>query len=82
MTSVIRSPQRIRYDQTLPSLATTYRHKLIREGAPKTEARDIAIAIAKFELFQKAPTPEQKHLISTCSRFVCRAQLWHRDLLL
>ncbi|HEY9887177.1 MAG TPA: hypothetical protein V6D02_02185 [Candidatus Obscuribacterales bacterium] len=56
--------------------------RLVREGVPRDEARKIAEAIARFELLEKAPSSEQKQLISQFSRFVCRAQLWHSELLL
>lgn len=82
MTSLTAYPP-----QTLPShdfqaLGLTYWQKLVREGTPRDEAQIIAAAIAKFELFHKLPTPEQKQLILKCSRFLCRAQLWRSDLLL
>ncbi|MGD1941747.1 MAG: hypothetical protein ACFB0G_10580 [Leptolyngbyaceae cyanobacterium] len=60
----------------------TYWQKLVREGVPKDEARKIASAIAKFELFDKPPSPDQKQLISRFSAFICRAQLWRSDLLI
>ncbi|WP_272061117.1 hypothetical protein [Oscillatoria sp. CS-180] len=63
-------------------LGTTYWQKLVREGVPKNEARTIATAIAKLELFAKQPSSEQKQLISEFSRFICRAQLWRSDLLI
>ncbi len=60
----------------------TYWQKLVREGVPKDEARKIASASAKFELFEKPPSQDQKQLISQFSAFVCRAQLWRSDLLI
>lgn len=70
------------FSHDLKDLGITYWQKLVREGAPQDEARVIAWAIARFKLFKKVPTPEQKRLIAKFSRFICRAQLWHRDLLL
>jgi len=63
-------------------LGVTYWQKLVREGVPKSEARIIAAAIAKYDLFARSPSSEQKNLISQFSRFVCRAQLWRSHLLL
>ena len=60
----------------------TYWQKLVREGVPKDEARKIASAIAKFELFEKPPSQDQRQLISQFSAFICRAQLWRSDLLI
>ncbi|NER79673.1 MAG: hypothetical protein F6K42_08835 [Leptolyngbya sp. SIO1D8] len=60
----------------------TYWQKLIREGVPREEAGKIAAAIAKFDLFARTPSSEQKRLISQFSPLVCRAQLWRSHLLL
>lgn len=63
------------------TLGITYWQKLVREGVPRDEARVLACAIAKFELLDKVPTPDQQQLILRFSRFLCRAQLWHIGLL-
>ena len=63
-------------------LGVTYWQKLVREGVPRDEASEIAAAIAKFDLFKRSPSTEQKQLISQFSPFVCRAQLWRSHLLL
>lgn len=63
-------------------LGTTYWQKLVREGVPKHEAHDIAAAIAKFDLFERLPSADQKRLISRFSSYVCRAQLWRSHLLM
>jgi hypothetical protein len=81
MTTMAMTPQ-IELANDLKVLGITYWQKLVREGVPKDEARKIAGAIAKFDLFQRSPSTEQKQLISQFSRFVCRAQLWRCELLL
>ena len=63
-------------------LGIAYWQKLVREGTPKKDAEIIASAIAKFELFHKLPTTEQRQVILKRSRFLCRAHLWRSDLLL
>jgi hypothetical protein len=63
-------------------LGLTYWHQLVKAGTPKNEAQIIAATMAKFELFHKLPTPEQKQLLLKCSRYICRAHLWRSDLLL
>lgn len=63
-------------------LGITYWLKLVREGVPREEARLIAAAIAKFDIFERSPSSEQKCLISQFSPSVCRAQLWRSHLLL
>ena len=40
----------------------TYWQKLVREGVPKDEARKIASAIAKFELFEKPRLKTKRNL--------------------
>lgn len=82
MTSLTAIASAMPLTHDLKDLGITYWQKLIREGAPHEEARVIAWAIARFKLFRKVPTPEQKQLIAKFSRFICRAQLWHSDLLL
>ncbi|MGF1524292.1 MAG: hypothetical protein ACFBSF_18380 [Leptolyngbyaceae cyanobacterium] len=67
---------------TFKKLGITYWQKLVREGVPRLEAQHIAAAIAKFDLFERIPSLEQKHLISKFSASVCRAQLWRSHLLL
>lgn len=63
-------------------LGLTYWLKLVREGVPREEAHEIATAIAKFDLFERSPSTDQKQLISQFSALVCRAQLWRSHLLL
>ena len=63
-------------------IGITYWQKLVREGVPRREACTIAAAIAKFDLFERSPSSEQKRLISQFSPLVCRAQLWRSHLLL
>lgn len=82
MTTLTVDAPQVPLARDFRDLGITYWQKLVREGAPKAEAQIIAGAIAKFELFRKVPTPEQKQLILKFSRFICRAQLWRSDLLL
>lgn len=82
MTSMTAIAPRLEIANDFRTLGITYWQKLVREGVPKDEARKIASAIAKFELLKRLPSPEEKQLISTFSRFVCRAQLWRSALLM
>lgn len=82
MTSIATVVLKMDVTSNFKALGTTYWQKLVREGVPRDDAKEIATAIAKLELFAKPPSSEQKQLISEFSRFVCRAQLWRSDLLI
>ena len=82
MTSIATVAQTMDVASNFKELGITYWQKLVREGVPRDEAKKIATAIAKLELFAKPPSLAQKQLISQFSRFVCRAQLWRSDLLI
>lgn len=82
MTSIATVALTMDVASNFKELGITYWQKLVREGVPRDEAKKIATAIAKLELFAKPPSLEQKQLISQFSRFVCRAQLWRSDLLI
>ncbi|MBD2256477.1 hypothetical protein [Pseudanabaena sp. FACHB-2040] len=58
-----------------------YWQQLYQAGIPKDDARKIAAAIAKFDVAQRPPAPDQAQLIECYSPLICRARLWRRDLL-
>ena len=59
-----------------------YWQKLMRTGVPRSEARIIAAAIAKYDAANRLPNAEQKQLISKYSPLICRAHLWRTEMLL
>ncbi|NJL85697.1 MAG: hypothetical protein HC886_06500 [Leptolyngbyaceae cyanobacterium SM1_1_3] len=63
-------------------IGIAYWMKLVREGVPKSDARTIAAAIAKYDVAKRPPSSEQKALIVHYSPLICRAQLWRTSLLL
>ncbi|NEQ31834.1 MAG: hypothetical protein F6K04_12655 [Leptolyngbya sp. SIO4C5] len=66
----------------IKQIGIAYWMKLVREGIPKTDARTIAAAIAKYDVAKRLPSLEQKELIVHYSPLICRAQLWRTRLLL
>lgn len=68
-------------NQQIKKVGVHYWQQLCQAGIPSTEARRIAAAIAKFEVAQRPPAPDQAHLIGRYSALICRAQLWRRNLL-
>jgi hypothetical protein len=63
-------------------VGVAYWQLLVKVGVPKPEAVKIAAAIAKFDIVNRQPSPEQRALISQFSAAICRAQLWRSHLLL
>jgi hypothetical protein len=68
-------------NQQIKKVGLHYWQQLCQVGIPSSEARRIAAAIAKFEVAQRPPAPDQAHLIGRYSVLICRARLWRRDLL-
>ncbi|MEB3269780.1 MAG: hypothetical protein VKJ09_14650 [Leptolyngbya sp.] len=64
------------------SIGVAYCQILVKVGVPKPEAVKIAAAIAKFDIVNRQPSPEQRELIAQFSALICRAQLWRSHLLL
>ncbi|MGJ3252074.1 MAG: hypothetical protein ACFE0J_13220 [Elainellaceae cyanobacterium] len=59
-----------------------YWRRLIEVGVPVEAANMIAWAIAYYDVAKELPTAQQRALISYYCRFICRAELWRRQLLL
>lgn len=66
----------------LKKMGVQYWQRLCRVGIPAPEARQIAAAIAKYDLAQRPPKPDHACLIQRYSALICRAELWRRSLLL
>ncbi|MGD1904597.1 MAG: hypothetical protein ACFB0C_01230 [Leptolyngbyaceae cyanobacterium] len=81
MTTTATLSRRQEYNTDIKRIGLAYWQLLIKAGIPKTDARQIAAAIAKFDIVQRSPSGEQKQLISQFSPLICRAKLWRTDLL-
>ncbi|HEY9736628.1 MAG TPA: hypothetical protein V6D06_10110 [Trichocoleus sp.] len=68
-------------NREVKKVGVQYWRRLHQNGIPLLEARQIAAAIAKFDVAKRPPTGEQAALIIRYSPLICRAQLWRRDLL-
>ncbi|MEO0824835.1 MAG: hypothetical protein AAFX95_21985 [Cyanobacteria bacterium J06639_16] len=78
---VFPSLSRLELNTRIKQIGVLYWIKLMREGIPRNESRTIAAAIAKFRIANRRPTSDQKLLIVQYSALICRAGLWHSDLL-
>jgi hypothetical protein len=67
---------------TISEIKPVYWRRLIEVGVPVEAANVIAWAIAQYDVARKSPTAQQQALITYYCRFVCRAELWRRQLLL
>ncbi len=81
MTLTATLPRIQNRNTDIKRIGVAYWQLLIKVGIPKTDARKIAAAIAKFDLVQRPPSWEQKQLISQFSPLICRAKLWRTHLL-
>lgn len=77
----LRLPRHQR-NAALKQVGVQYWQRLCQAGIPAPEARQIAAAIAKYDLAQRPPKPDHACLIERYSALICRAQLWRRSLLL
>jgi hypothetical protein len=59
-----------------------YWRRLRRVEVPPDQARRIARSIAKYDVMEQAPTPQQQRLIQRYCPAICRAGLWRVELLL
>ena len=66
----------------LRTRVTQYCCQLIRMGIPKSDAWEVAVAIAKYDDRNRIPKPDQQQLIRQYCSSICRAKLWRADLLL
>lgn len=81
MTMTATLPQTQDCNTDIKRIGVAYWQLLVKAGIPKTDARQIAAAIAKFDIVQRPPSWEQKQLISQFSPLICRAKLWRTHLL-
>ncbi|MFE4105509.1 hypothetical protein [Almyronema epifaneia] len=79
---LLTNEDRLEKNAYIKQIGIAYWMKLIREGVPKTDARAIAAAIAKYDVAKRLPSLEQRALIVRYSPLICRAQLWRTSLLL
>ncbi|MEO1591298.1 MAG: hypothetical protein AAFU71_08405 [Cyanobacteria bacterium J06632_22] len=80
--SVRKRSARKKPSEAAYQLRDIYWRKLVEAGIPTHEAKQIANAIALYDLHQTPPTDDQKLLMGTYCVAMSEANLWRLELML
>lgn len=67
---------------TLKRIGARYWKRLMRVGVPQQEAKELAIAVLRYNHLDCRPSCEEKRLIGRYCQHLCAVGLWHLELLL
>jgi hypothetical protein len=63
-------------------LIPVYWRQLIEWDVPIDAAKQLAEAIAEYDVIHRLPNAEQRQLMNQYCRFICRCGLWRSEMLL
>jgi hypothetical protein len=63
-------------------LMLAYWRRLLKAGVTLDNARRLARTIAKYDVMQILPTPQQQALLCQHCPAICRSRLWRAEMLL
>ena len=75
-------PRRASKRSKLKRIVARYWQKLMRVGVPQDHAKEIAIAVVRYNHFDCRPSFKEKRLIGRYCQHLCAAGLWHLEMLL
>ncbi|NEP63563.1 MAG: hypothetical protein F6K31_42820 [Symploca sp. SIO2G7] len=66
----------------LKRIGARYWQRLMRVGVPQKEAKELAIAVVRYNHLDCRPSFKEKRLIGRYCQHLCAVGLWHLELLL